>query len=1119
MIMKNMHTTPFAAATLTALALGTVTALGSPVAVAQVALNAITPSSTAPGDVLRQGAFAANAAVTQLKLSPAQTQLDADGQSSTTVTLSVLDSTGAPLSTPAYVTIELNAGRLVLPNGASADTASSTTSSISASSHQTAVLAVPKGGQITFQVIAPNTPQQGIVRATAGAAQAQATLQFVPHLRDLLAVGLIEGVVSLRHVKNESALSPVRSNDGFDQALRGFENDFNTSATATSNKAGTVAGRAAFYVKGAISGQTLLTAAYDSDKETRERLLRDIRADALYPVLGDASTPVFDAQSTQKSYVRLDNGKNYLLYGDFNTGSGFTAASSSSATGNVASLRQRDLGNYNRSLTGLRGQLQGVLPLPAAVGGTVPPVNGFISGFAAYDTLKQQIEEIRANGGSFYNLSRADAIENSEKIELIVRDRANPGRILSVLPLQRYVDYTFDPFSGRIITKGPISSSDARGNPQTLRMSYELDQGGDKYTVAGVDARVNIDGAFEFGGSYVVDKNPQAPAAGVKQLKDLASINVGVQLSPNVRLVAEAAQTTNQSTQTLAGVTTTQDQRGNALRAELAFTTADAGTTGAAPSNLGTVSGNVFYAQADKQFNNPNASIGAGRTEAGVKLQAQLTAPLAVKAEWLNTQSDDGITRADRKSTYLGADYRLNEQVSLQLGVRKSQDNGAGLLNPTQGGNVTSLYGTGGLFNPNGAGTTGTSTTALFGTGAGKALDTTTALLGLRAQVSPQVTLGLEAESTLDSDNKARRAAVFADYQIAERTKLHARYETQTGLGSYADRENKADAFVFGVSNTYLGQGLGTSTGVQGEVFSEYRLRDAMNGRESQMANGLRNTFNLNADWRAVAAAEHINVLSGSTSPTLALSTGVDYIGANRWKGSSRLEWRKSDGSTGSTSLLSTVSVAHKLQRDWTLLARNYYASTDAAAVTGRQQQDRFTLGAAYRPLDTNRFDALGKLEYKFEDNTEFTQTSSQEKRKVLIASVHTNWHPYSNFWLSNRLAIKRATETFPSISDTGTTAATRDTFNAYLFSARGIYDVTSRADIGVAGSVMQGQGSRQYAYGVEAGYALQRNVWLSAGYNVAGFTDRDLTGNEYTAKGPYLRLRLKFDESLFGVK
>jgi hypothetical protein len=195
MIMKNMHTTPFAAATLTALALGTVTALGSPVAVAQVALNAITPSSTAPGDVLRQGAFAANAAVTQLKLSPAQTQLDADGQSSTTVTLSVLDSTGAPLSTPAYVTVELNAGRLVLPNGASADTVSSTTTSttpsISASGHQTAVLTVPKGGQITFQVIAPNTPQQGIVRVTAGTAQAQATLQFVPHLRDLLAVGLI----------------------------------------------------------------------------------------------------------------------------------------------------------------------------------------------------------------------------------------------------------------------------------------------------------------------------------------------------------------------------------------------------------------------------------------------------------------------------------------------------------------------------------------------------------------------------------------------------------------------------------------------------------------------------------------------------------------------------------------------------------------------------------------------------------------------------------------------------------------------------------------------------------------------------------------------------------------
>ena len=57
------------------------------------------------------------------------------------------------------------------------------------------------------------------------------------------------------------------------------------------------------------------------------------------------------------------------------------------------------------------------------------------------------------------------------------------------------------------------------------------------------------------------------------------------------------------------------------------------------------------------------------------------------------------------------------------------------------------------------------------------------------------------------------------------------------------------------------------------------------------------------------------------------------------------------------------------------------------------------------------------------------------------------------------------------------------------------------------------------YASGVETGYLVMENLWLSAGYNWRGFRDRDLTGSDYTAKGLYLRLRWKFDEDLFERK
>jgi hypothetical protein len=57
----------------------------------------------------------------------------------------------------------------------------------------------------------------------------------------------------------------------------------------------------------------------------------------------------------------------------------------------------------------------------------------------------------------------------------------------------------------------------------------------------------------------------------------------------------------------------------------------------------------------------------------------------------------------------------------------------------------------------------------------------------------------------------------------------------------------------------------------------------------------------------------------------------------------------------------------------------------------------------------------------------------------------------------------------------------------------------------------------RQWALGMEAGYRVIKNTWLSAGYNIRGFSAGDLT-SDYTNRGIYLRLRLKFDEGWFGL-
>jgi len=75
-------------------------------------------------------------------------------------------------------------------------------------------------------------------------------------------------------------------------------------------------------------------------------------------------------------------------------------------------------------------------------------------------------------------------------------------------------------------------------------------------------------------------------------------------------------------------------------------------------------------------------------------------------------------------------------------------------------------------------------------------------------------------------------------------------------------------------------------------------------------------------------------------------------------------------------------------------------------------------------------------------------------------------------------------------------------------------YDVSERIDIGIRGSaIIDDSGSRNYGYGPSVGVSPLKNVWVSAGYNVTGYTDPDFEASEYSRKGAYIQMRVKFDQ------
>jgi len=1003
--------------------------------------------------------------VESIDVAVAADNLPADGVGSTDVVVTLKDKNGQTIKGEVDVTVEVDGGARILLPGRKTSESASDRGDIDRIAP--GVQSVAANGLLRFKLISPYKPESVKLRVSVRGVSEQVTVRYVPELREMIAVGLIEG--RIRSDKfDPTKIVPVREDDSFETELKGFNKEFNGGKSS----AGV---RAAVYLKGKIKGEYLLTLAYDSDKDTDRQLFEEVDPNAFYPVYGDASVRGVDAQSSKKLYVRVDRNRSFLLYGDLTTNDDNTA---------------RRLGQYSRSLAGLQGHYEE---------GKVTA-----NGFVAQDTLRQVIDEFAGRGVSGpYSVSNPNGVTGSEKIEIVVRDRNQPTVILKTTELTRTSDYEFEPFSGQILFRAPVPSYDDQLNPITIRVTYEVDQGGENFLVYGGDLRLSLTNKLSLGVSVAKDENPQAPYT-------VAGANLHLKLSDKTEFIAEIAGTrsvVNEASNFNANTSTAfagkaGEVSGSAVRAEIRHSDEQ-------------VRGRAYVAKASEDFNNSAAGITGGRTELGISGAYKVTPKLSVNGEYLQSrdQIDPTATTAgidnDSKAFSVGADYQATDRLTLGGGVRVVKENAASLVSTTSStcsdgsSNTGSGYNTGFGISQVGNQTidpvtglpvvcSGANVTSIQT--ATEDLDRTSVFGRAAYKMTDSLTLNGELQRELGDDG-TNLYRIGADWAVADKTRLYGRYERSREFGgAYGLGVGEAaTALVFGMDTQYM---------QDGSVYSEYRLRDAGSGKDMQAALGLRNGWMLSQGLRLVTNVER---LTGTDNKATALGAGLEYTGSELWKASGRVEWRQDDDNTNN---LITAGLARKLDRDWTLLARDYFNQVKPRTAAGSDtRQNRFQVGFAYRPVDSNRFDALGMLEQR----SEFSAGTDALDRDVSIISLRGNYHPSRPWWVSGRFAHKRVNELL--------LGSVQDNYTASLLGARLTYDITNRWSVGGLFSVLQGSGSsRQYAYGLEVGYVLMDNLWATLGYNWRGFSDKDIS-NEYTNQGWVLGLRYKFDEDLFRGK
>ena len=264
-------------------------------------------------------------------------------------------------------------------------------------------------------------------------------------------------------------------------------------------------GRLAFYGKGQIPGDYLLTTAYDSAKKETTPFATLVQPGEYYTLYADASQQGQDASSGDKLYIKIEKERFYALYGDFNT-----------------SLDKTKLSRYVRNLTGAQVVYQNDLIE--------------LSGFASEADSSFVRDEIQGNGTSgLYQLNNNFIIPNSETIRIETRERLNNQIILSTKTLKRHLDYSLDYNNGDLYFKSPIASTDNAFNPIVIVVDYETENPTGGHLVGGRTGIKLFDQAITAGVTVIdEDKN--------EQTNQLTGLDAKIELG-DLTVSAEIAQT------------------------------------------------------------------------------------------------------------------------------------------------------------------------------------------------------------------------------------------------------------------------------------------------------------------------------------------------------------------------------------------------------------------------------------------------------------------------------------------------------------------------------------------------------------------------------------------------
>jgi len=337
-----------------------------------------------------------------------------------------------------------------------------------------------------------------------------------------------------------------------------------------------------------------------------------------------------------------------------------------------------------------------------------------------------------------------------------------------------------------------------------------------------------------------------------------------------------------------------------------------------------------------------------------------------------------------------------------------------------------------------------------------------------------------------------------ADYRISDGIDLVAEYEdaqasdldaqmTRLGVKASPWSRGQINSFVTSESNEF-GPRLFANVGlIQGFQLNERWVFDVGVDHAETL---------LEADARRIDPDRELT--SGSLNEDFTSAFAGAMYNAELWSANTRIEHRNSDSEERLSWLLGWYrqpSLGHGLSAALAAYSVENVLGNEMASANLR-------FGWAYRMAD-QKWSFLDRVDLVYDRNL----VGGDEQKTWRVVN---NFVANRRFSAATQLSLQYAFKYVRSVFDGDGYAGYTDLIGIDVRRA-----FHPRWDVGFNTSIYHSWNSDvvDYGAGVDLGFNLASNIWVSLGYNFEGFEDGDFEQARYTASGPFLRFSIKADQ------